>query len=561
MEAGSDLNQACLAVEDLSNRTVYVMSAWGNHRGDLRVLTTTKAATSVALNLNTIILNVSGSGISPVLYQQWSSSNSGGSSNSPPSEFDFTVPKGTGRLVQVLEVFQDPTTQNNIFYYGDATADLSADTQSVTVSTNQSSTSAYESHVMGRYLDGSANGGPSGILNAYFQPPDGTQPMLVTTSEIFSGWFSIFVLDTNALTYTLNGAPVFNNVTVDSPLFSAAPSAVRVDVPVYDRINNGQTQTQGALKLVWDFLVTRRQPYRLPVTMFAQSIDPQCVCHGHHNATALGWNLIKHGDSNWINASVSGTTLSLNWFLLPGVADGDFGIKGLTVYASPTQALNNGTSDNGLPCSQIPTSYSAIDDVSTASGQVGVYSMSTTINNYPAADDLVICPYTYNSAGAKIYLDAGQRIYTNTTGGTPTNTGLSVRLAGFNFPLGPGLESGTYTLLKQQALSSGANFTFFAGDEPLLASDLSAVEVSTDGGTTWSALSVSLGVYSGQSIASVNGTMLSNLIASNSAQDSTLNFRVTATTTAVTNYGLINAQLVTPTLTLLAPPAALRREL
>lgn len=162
-------------------------------------------------DLNHLIINVTGPGISTPVYFSWDSHDG---SNTPPSTFTLDVPQGSSRLVQVLAVYRDGG--NKAFFYGDI-AGLSTTGASNTATVNVSliSNSLGEGQIAGRYLT-SANRGPTGkIITKY--TPAGRPAMLIETSEIYGGYFRVFALQGAQFNYTLeDGTDLFGGaVDVD----------------------------------------------------------------------------------------------------------------------------------------------------------------------------------------------------------------------------------------------------------------------------------------------------------------------------------------------------------
>jgi hypothetical protein len=115
----------------------------------------------------TIIVNISGSGISPTILYQWDSHCGNPTCLTPPSSVELAVPSGSSRLIQVLLVYEDGSS----FSYGDVVTDLQAGANAVDITVTSAGGSKRQAHVAGRWMDGSAAGGPNGFLDARFQPP------------------------------------------------------------------------------------------------------------------------------------------------------------------------------------------------------------------------------------------------------------------------------------------------------------------------------------------------------------------------------------------------------
>ncbi len=186
-----------------------------------------------------IMVNVSGPGIDPVIFWFWDrprdedmnggkgdEMNSSGTSGdngtppvAPPQEIDLVVPRGSGRLVQLLVVAMDEETEAMTFAYADQLTDINGVTL-VELSPQVIPGQALEGDIAGRYIthldSEGVPQGPSGEVDIFFRPPQNfsslstpTPPFLVERSAIFGGWFRFFALTGGPrLSYRLRGQDI-----------------------------------------------------------------------------------------------------------------------------------------------------------------------------------------------------------------------------------------------------------------------------------------------------------------------------------------------------------------
>jgi hypothetical protein len=204
-----------------------------------------------SVHLSHVVINISGAGMSPVVFN-WDGHNGG----TPPAEFTFDLSQGTGRLVQVLEVFVDDSDQSMLFYYGDATLDFNSATVTANIpitKINQSTT--ISGQVMGRYYT-STTGGPTGPVNTTYAPP-GKPDMIIETNFIYDGWFSFMGMTGVDFTYRMaDGTKIFGGpVKLSNAMFNSSDRVFKVAFPVssYSYMMNGVTQlkNEGAELFIW----------------------------------------------------------------------------------------------------------------------------------------------------------------------------------------------------------------------------------------------------------------------------------------------------------------------
>lgn len=174
--------------------------------------------------LDRVMINVRGPGIGSPLILIWQAKNDETRLQTqppppPPPLPPLDVPRGTGRLVQVLAItrdliYNDSQTQllaqgKQNFYYGDVVSDFNqanADLE-LTVSAINFGIASSDGAIAGRYISGvGADGkdfGPTGIINVNFAPPNGAPPMTVTQSEMHGGWFEVIAFEGTPFSYVL----------------------------------------------------------------------------------------------------------------------------------------------------------------------------------------------------------------------------------------------------------------------------------------------------------------------------------------------------------------------
>ncbi len=152
-----------------------------------------------------VSINVSGSGIANTVVYTWDNCHDCSVPTSVPASFQVTVPSGTGRLIQILAVYQDSATNQMIFYYGDLTKDLTAATDTAEINVAKVGTGNITSgRVAGRYFN-TATSGPTGLIDIKYNPGNGKLPLIVENAVIVNGWFSMLMLSGANLVYSVRG--------------------------------------------------------------------------------------------------------------------------------------------------------------------------------------------------------------------------------------------------------------------------------------------------------------------------------------------------------------------
>lgn len=186
------------------------------------------SASTADSTLSHIVVNVTIPGQTSLFYS-WNMEDQikKNGSTTPPSDVNFELNSGSGRMVQVLYVFNDNTTKVFDFQYGDKTVNITGTQVIVEVPlTSLSSTPNATGRIAGRYFT-NATSGPTGDVDIRFTPP-GKPAMVVQKDKIFGGWFNFFALSDIDLDYILTSGPdsgkkIFNqSVSVQSNYFKAA---------------------------------------------------------------------------------------------------------------------------------------------------------------------------------------------------------------------------------------------------------------------------------------------------------------------------------------------------
>ncbi len=170
------------------------------------------------------------------------------------------VPQGSF-LVQFLGVYEDDSTGQRNFTYGDATAVVANVTSEVTISPAQINTSNKEGSLSGRYINSNvAPKGPTGTLLMTYQPPDAKPRMIIKRSMIVDGWFEAMVLEGISFDYVLaeTGVPLFRQIRLEGTVIkyvdsastlvtlSTGPKMAQISMPQIFSLRNGKSQGRPA---------------------------------------------------------------------------------------------------------------------------------------------------------------------------------------------------------------------------------------------------------------------------------------------------------------------------
>jgi hypothetical protein len=192
-----------------------------------------------------VSVNVSGDGIAQPIIFNWDGDEgkiATGTAPVAPTTFNIEVPQGSNRLIQLLVVYKDKTAAGSMqFFYGDTNRNLNLPTELVDIEVSPlgSSTEVVDGQVMGRYLNGEIAGegfGPTGKVDILYTAP-GKPSMIIDRDVIINGWFSFFMLSHVPFSYRLpDGSLLWDGpVELNSPIFAAKPSVLRVSMPMHQR--------------------------------------------------------------------------------------------------------------------------------------------------------------------------------------------------------------------------------------------------------------------------------------------------------------------------------------
>lgn len=184
-------------------------------------------------DLDHVFISITGPNMSPIEFQ-WEKCKNCPSGFTAPSSFSIDVPSGSDRLVQVLAVYEASTSESVDIYYGDTLKTLTSGTQDLPIGVSKvvSNTVVKGGRWAGRYMD-SNNSGPTGILEAKFNPGSGKPFMLIDRSHMLGGWFGTIVLEGLNLSYFLNGAALFNDISTSNSVFTPSNQVAIVSGPKY----------------------------------------------------------------------------------------------------------------------------------------------------------------------------------------------------------------------------------------------------------------------------------------------------------------------------------------
>lgn len=222
--------------ESTSSVTVQIPRVLKNQSNQLSSLSTNLVPMHV-------VLNVTGSDISPIVRITDTHQDGCSSSGSSNTSLSVEVPQGSARMFQVLIAYCDPNSTTDygapVIYYGDITQDISGSDVNVALSISSIGTFVNETHAYGRILT-SADGGPTGLVKMIYTPP-GRPSMVVSYDELYNGWFSNIMLSDNiAFTYQMeNSTDLLTNVTNSS--FTTTSGLTKMSVLGGNYVNKNST--------------------------------------------------------------------------------------------------------------------------------------------------------------------------------------------------------------------------------------------------------------------------------------------------------------------------------
>ncbi len=187
-------------------------------------------------SLRHVVINVSGDGFTPIVFT-WDACHDCQTPPTPPSSFSLDIPMGSNRLIQVLAVYKNQSSEAMSFYYGDTLKSLAAATESaiVPISALGGSAAIVSGNITGRYLT-AANEGPTGPVDVIYTPP-GKPPVIIERSQIVNGWFQLFGLAGLPFGYRLPGGSLLFGKALDlnDPVLAASQNVLRLALPTHDR--------------------------------------------------------------------------------------------------------------------------------------------------------------------------------------------------------------------------------------------------------------------------------------------------------------------------------------
>jgi hypothetical protein len=195
--------------------------------------------------LSHVVINITGDGITTPILHTWDDCSDCSPATTVPSTLGIdNIPQGQSRLVQVIAVYKNSTSNSMDVYYGDSTMDLTSPTVTANINVATVSTgTVINGRVMGRYLTG-ANTGPTGMLNVFYNPGGGKPRMLVDQSQIVNGWMNTMMLsnikldfitkETDGTMQELWSLPV----SLESTVFSTSNFVAKAGIPVNIRKSN-----------------------------------------------------------------------------------------------------------------------------------------------------------------------------------------------------------------------------------------------------------------------------------------------------------------------------------
>lgn len=229
-----------------------------SEKTEVRLVLPTQLSKSQSLSsdetLKYVAINATGDGFNPI-FQPWNGCQT--QNCTAPASFVLSIPKGSGRLIQVLAVYETSSQQMR-FYYGDAKVDLTETSKDLAINLLLATSSqAIQGNVAGRYLTGT-NSGPTSEINIRYQP-EGKPSLIVEKSSMVNGWFRLFGFQDIKFTYELaaTGELLFGGaLNLESSVFAASSSVMRATFPKLKRCydnNCTSSETQDPQIHVWGY--------------------------------------------------------------------------------------------------------------------------------------------------------------------------------------------------------------------------------------------------------------------------------------------------------------------
>lgn len=332
-----------------------------------------KVSTQSVGELNHVVINISGASLSGgtklCSFDVYRESVAGPCDFSEFPVVKVTIPNGSARLIQVLLAYEDDSTGEMTMAYGDVTQDIQGDS-GISIPVSDLPGSTYPSHIRGRYLT-SATAGPTGLLEVRVKAKTDKPSMVITRSEMFSGWFQAFMVSGLQFEYYVNGSLLWGEAK-ETDDFIDDPSVIITSS--YEVI--GWFSTDNSL------LADKTVDSCTTATEFVSCLEESSYFSGPFAKQSTG-GLI----------SFSGSGDQLNWSYLPGVSSVVDGVKIYYRNSMPDEeVLKRMSPDHGLlDCNLI----ASLADTTVWSSGILTSTTSFTSPLIPDPDSsfVAICPY------------------------------------------------------------------------------------------------------------------------------------------------------------------------
>ena len=300
---------------------------------------------SVVRKPGRIMINISGPGISEPIVQIWESRDK--INAQPPAAFEFQVPRGENRVIQVLAITRDfyflgdqmASTGKDTFFYGDVKKPLVNSVESIEITLQEVTLGeGGEGVVSGRWIDADGNG-PTGLLTMKYVPPN-APPMVVHRTEIHGGWFEVPAIAGGKFTYELeDGTPLFSNFDIGNPGLTWGDERVWIKVPTGYKNIYGFGSTPVAR---WE-----TSPVHIVLGYFGPGASGKKVCYPDQTGKLPGLYVSPDLNSNteveWSTSGPSATTAGVLAGGAPASACTSQNTRFIDwLFPNPTSLLNGG---------------------------------------------------------------------------------------------------------------------------------------------------------------------------------------------------------------------------
>lgn len=241
--------------------------------------------------IDRVMINITGPGMPGPAITIWEQDHDSDESVEPPAEFALDVPKGSNRLVQVLIIVKESqTSDSSVFYYGDQLKNVSTGVEPVAITVNRSGSGLeIDGRIKGRYIEADGTG-PTGFIDLYFTPPNGSPQMIVDSEYAFGGWFQEYGTRGIQFSYRFRGGPVLaENLDIESPSWPLGQALLRYHVPVNYRPNGNTRRTDSESIGVVGFFGPGASGKAICYQSGSESIANMYVSPSPGNQTLLQW--------------------------------------------------------------------------------------------------------------------------------------------------------------------------------------------------------------------------------------------------------------------------------